>query len=545
MNYISYQNTGEEAIDCAVIMLAGSSQAEGIVIKEFLDLGAGEGIAYTPTLSGMYGVGTKAEGSEDDYVLDADYEPRYISPGDNNTIKPLVKGFSIAEFNDFYRVRFCITDDMNSDVHFQNFMFELLYAYVDGEEEDYQAGVTQFASSKSPLLTNTRVRNSSSTSRDQIKYPYPVMIIKDEVEYESAYNLKASSDLLYFQHRMMFLGDTVMIPKIVGQSEPGRYLIFAVRRRPINAPMSEVSVMSQTFIMPIALDIMPVVLEKTKNRGINSTPIFATAKASCVLTGANDSTLTFTATNGGSKYNNLVIKMLGGESQSLDITIDETGYEMTIQLETNEAGESLSTLGEVKEAAETVKTTSLEGGGSYNFGVIEIGEGDEDEVIDLVETYSFTGGEDNGTVVEKDKILYDSGKVYIATRDMDGSEEDLSGWKTIDLYAAESADSKTTVSNMQPPPTVIDLSNASTDYVIKGGKNSIVVLTDNAAAAKGIVLPAAIVGLRVTISNQDGESVSIKPAEGEYINGSTEPATLTARTSATYYCYADEYWAII
>ena len=95
-------------------------------------------------------------------------------------------------------------------------------------------------------------------------------------------------------------------------------------------------------------------------------------------------------------------------------------------------------------------------------------------------------------------------------------------------------------------PTVIDLSDASEDYVIEDGKNSIVVLTANAATANDIILPAAIVGLRVTIINQDDASVSISPAEGEYINGTVDnPATLTTLNSATFYCYADGYWAII
>lgn len=95
-------------------------------------------------------------------------------------------------------------------------------------------------------------------------------------------------------------------------------------------------------------------------------------------------------------------------------------------------------------------------------------------------------------------------------------------------------------------PTVIDLSDASENYVIEEGKNSIVVLTDNAATANRIILPAAIVGLRVTIINQDNASVSIGPASGEYINGTADnPATLTTLNSATFYCYADGYWAII
>ena len=94
-------------------------------------------------------------------------------------------------------------------------------------------------------------------------------------------------------------------------------------------------------------------------------------------------------------------------------------------------------------------------------------------------------------------------------------------------------------------PTVIDLSDAKEDYVIEDGKNSIVVLTDNNGSK--IVLPAAIVGLRVTIINQDDASVFICSTGGEYINGSdsSTPATLDKLTSATFYCYADRYWATI
>ena len=106
---------------------------------------------------------------------------------------------------------------------------------------------------------------------------------------------------------------------------------------------------------------------------------------------------------------------------------------------------------------------------------------------------------------------------------------------------------ETTVSNMQPLPTVIDLSDAEGNYVIEERKkNSIVVLTNNAVDAVDIVLPAAIVGLRVTIINQDNEAVTILPADKEYINGSNStPFELDALTSATFYCYADGKWATI
>ncbi len=100
--------------------------------------------------------------------------------------------------------------------------------------------------------------------------------------------------------------------------------------------------------------------------------------------------------------------------------------------------------------------------------------------------------------------------------------------------------------SLPPLPTVIDLSDGN-NYVIEEGKNSIVVVTANPLLFPIIILPAAIVGLRVTIINQDKKnSVTICPASGEYINGTVDnPATLAALTSATFYCYADGKWAII
>ena len=96
------------------------------------------------------------------------------------------------------------------------------------------------------------------------------------------------------------------------------------------------------------------------------------------------------------------------------------------------------------------------------------------------------------------------------------------------------------------PPTVIELSDVAA-YVIDGGKNSIFVVTEG-AEKNWIILPAATVGLRVTIINQDSEeSAGIYPANGEYINGSdsTHLFELATLNSATFYCYADGYWATI
>lgn len=114
--------------------------------------------------------------------------------------------------------------------------------------------------------------------------------------------------------------------------------------------------------------------------------------------------------------------------------------------------------------------------------------------------------------------------------------------------AARISTVETAVGNVQTAtlPTVIELDTLAA-YVIEDGKDSIVVVTDG-ADKNWIMLPKATVGLRVTIINQDGEeSATIYPASGEYINGSdsTRSFGLTALNSATFYCYADGYWATI
>ena len=360
MRHISYTNTSGAALDCRVLRLSGTSDTSGTVIKEYLDVADEESFIYTPSLSGLYTVATKLKGAETDYVIDEDFVPVYITAIHNNSASPIISGYSLKEFSDYFKLKLHLTDNMNSDVQFQNFAFEILYSYVDGEGDDYEAAVPEFTSALSPIIHGAKEHSSGG------RYSYPVMMIRESDEYTTEHNIKAASDFYSYQHKAMFIGDTIMIPKINGQAEVGRYLIFSIRRRPLNRSITETSVISQCFSAPVTI---------------------------------------------------------------------ETSYNKIAALQTAIAPETL---------------------------------------------------------------------------------------------------------------TVIDLKDAKENYVIEDKKNSIVVLTDNAAEAKGIVLPAAIVGLRVTIINQDDASVSISAARGEYINGDKgTPFTLTTLNSATFYCYADGYWAII
>ena len=357
MRHISYTNTSGAALDCRVLRLAGISDTSGTVIKEYLDVADDESFIYTPSLSGLYAVATKAEGVETDYVIDEDFVPVYITAIHNNSASPIISGYSLKEFSDYYKLKLHLTDNMNSDVQFQNFTFEILYSYVDGEGDDYNAAVPEFTSALSPIIHGAKEHSSGG------RYSYPVMMIR-ESEYTTEHNIKAASDFYSYQHKAMFIGDTIMIPKINGQAEVGRYLIFSIRRRPLNRSIVETSVISQCFSAPVTI---------------------------------------------------------------------ETSYNKIAALQTAIAPEAL---------------------------------------------------------------------------------------------------------------TVVDLSGTEGDYVIEEGKKNSIVVVTAASLNYDIVLPAAIVGLRVTIINQDKETVTIRPAAKEHINGK-DAFELATLTSATFYCYADEYWATI
>jgi hypothetical protein len=374
MRHLSYTNTSGAALDCRVLRLAGISDTSGVAIKDYSNIASGKSFIYTPSLSGLYTVATKVKGAETDYVIDEDFVPVYITAIHNNSASPIISGYSLKEFSDYFKLKLHLTDNMNSDVQFQNFTFEILYSYVDGEGDDYNAAVPEFTSALSPIIHGAKEHSSGG------RYSYPAMMIRESDEYTTEHNIKAASDFYSYQHKAMFIGDTIMIPKINGQAEVGRYLIFSIRRRPLNRSIVETSVISQCFSAPVTI---------------------------------------------------------------------ETSYNKIAALQTGVDPELDSRL----------------------------------------------------TAVEN------------------------------------------TVSNMQPLPTVIDLSDG--DYEIEGGKNSIVVVTANPKDL-AIVLPAAIVELRVTIINQDDASVNIRPAGNDYINGSKDKAfELVELTSITFYCYADGYWATI
>jgi hypothetical protein len=149
-------------------------------------------------------------------------------------------------------------------------------------------------------------------------------------------------------------------------------------------------------------------------------------------------------------------------------------------------------------------------------------------MIEVPET-PLADGEDV-TYGEDGEAFFDGVNIYVSDGE---STKDVDNWLSAPL--------------LPTLPTVIDLSDAEDDYVIKDGKKNSIVVVTAAPIDHSIILPAAIVGLRVTIINQDQDdgSVDIFSADGEHINGSIDVFTVAALTSATFYCYADGKWAII
>lgn len=213
----------------------------------------------------------------------------------------------------------------------------------------------------------------------------------------------------------------------------------------------------------------------------------------------------------GTQGNDIKFAYRNGKAIKVVVDTESSSIEVTAPLETTTITAVVNAINDDDDAKMLV-TASVIGNGSVKFSGEEVSE------------TRLAGGKDV-TYGEDGETFFDGVNIYVSDGESKGA---VDNWLSAPL--------------LPPLPTVIDLSDATENYVIEDGKNSIVVLTDNNGS--DIFLPAAKVGLRVTIINQDDASVDIKSAGNDYINGSAG-LELTTLTSATFYCYADGYWAII
>lgn len=418
MRHVSYTNTSGAALDCRVLRLAGISDTSGVTIKEYLDVADDESFIYAPSLSGLYSVATKAEGVETDYLIDEDFVPVYITAIHNNSASPILSGYSLKEFSDYYKLKLHLTDSMNSDVQFQNFTFEILYSYVDGEGDDNNAAVPEFTSELSPIIHGAKEHSSGG------KYFYPVMMIRESDEYTTEHNIKAASDFYSYQHKAMFIGDTIMIPKINGQAEVGRYLIFSIRRRPLDRSITdtETSVISQCFSAPVTIDTSYnkiAALQTSVGAAITSEAPDTPVASSVSLTIGEGISLDLTANTKGGAGDKISITMeVNPEKEELSVSVD--GEKITVYLGNIET-EITSTLGDVKTAIDTFPAANA---------LVEVsitGDGGT-KAIEVEETF-LEGGKD-GTVGAAGALRFDSSKLYVSVAESTVSE---SNWKSVGL----------------------------------------------------------------------------------------------------------------
>lgn len=94
---------------------------------------------------------------------------------------------------------------------------------------------------------------------------------------------------------------------------------------------------------------------------------------------------------------------------------------------------------------------------------------------------------------------------------------------------------------------VIDASGKTGDVQLIAEPH-IAILTDNATEAVDLILPEAVadlVGVRITVSNQDDAAVDVAPTKTDTINGANSAETIATTKSVTFVCYAAGKWAII
>lgn len=227
------------------------------------------------------------------------------------------------------------------------------------------------------------------------------------------------------------------------------------------------------------------VLEKLNERTVINNNVIAHPTQAYLEIKKGENGIRLDAVEYGSQGNNITF-YCGDSSGEVKILIKGLEIGVTAPIGTATIAEVVNAINEDNDAKELV-TASVIGDGNALMGEVA--------TTPLANGVDVTSGEDGET-------FFDGVNIYVS----DGESKEIEdNWLSAPL--------------LPTLPTVIDLSDASENYVIEDEKNSIVVLTDNnAEKANRIILPAAIVGLRVTIINQDDAPVGIAPASGEYIN---------------------------
>lgn len=251
---ITHVNATEATMDYKVVRVNAINATTGMAVS-IQKVDAGDSVSYTPTEAGYYGIMVSADGA-DTYTMDATYEIRYISPvSTDSPYKGAIPGWIITEFPDYYKLKLALTDDMNSDYEFQKYLFEILFAYVTADDNGTLLVPIvidgELVSVALPSITNVRQRNTSSSIRSTIDYPEYVMVIADTIDYAIAANDIVKFDIAQQQHRFMFSGDEFLIPKFAGQAIPGKYLVFALRRRSLGLDKNSTTEMSVVYGIPV------------------------------------------------------------------------------------------------------------------------------------------------------------------------------------------------------------------------------------------------------------------------------------------------------
>jgi len=211
MTNFTYTNSTEDTITIAIAKYASRVATTGTLIESDIELEAGEEYTYSPATSGFHGVSIL---NDTTYEEDEDYGRHYILTGFNSGDS--VGSIIVNETLSSVVLKVVFGDELNSSTNFSQTIFECWYAYTNTNAPTFIAGSRRTLSDKT--------------------YSFDPMFINDNTDYEDDYDNLVKEDVANHQHRIMFTGDTVSIPKIVEQAIPGRYLIFAIRKRSTSQP---------------------------------------------------------------------------------------------------------------------------------------------------------------------------------------------------------------------------------------------------------------------------------------------------------------------
>lgn len=244
MAKLTYKNP-EEASDITIRLMKVNSMTaskDAIPYSEEIELTfEGEGATEDTPTEHTFTIGERGYYAvfvedDDEFVYDDDFGVHVLNF--DGTSQPSVRGYNIIETPNSIILKLFISDEDNTATELSRLVFELNYAFIKSGDD------VPFNYIQTPLRAHSAIKRAQAYHNPILELDAP----KSALNSLDAHNKAVITDPLYYQHKLYFMGDTVVIPKLYDDED--LELVFRVRASYIGS-REGFNTVSSTFQVPV------------------------------------------------------------------------------------------------------------------------------------------------------------------------------------------------------------------------------------------------------------------------------------------------------